>query len=372
MHATRALIHLDLLRSNIAAVKAFVGGRRICFPVKADAYGHGAVPVASAALGAGVDFLAVATVQEGEELRRACIQAPIILLSLPSPEELPALIASRLTPMVADAAFARELDAAAAAAGTTLPIHLKIDTGMGRIGCRPENAPGFAAEVAALRSLRIEGTATHLAASDSRDGGDLAYTERQIDAFESTIAAIRAAGIDPGILHAANSGGVALHPRSWFDMVRPGLALYGYPPVDGLDGVLKVSPVMELESRLVFIKPVRAGESVSYGRIWTADRDTVIGTIPVGYADGLPRGLSNRLTVIVGGRAFPQVGRICMDQCMVDLGPDSSARKGDRVVLFGPGPGVPSAADLAREHGTIPYEITCGINKRVPRVYRET
>ncbi len=377
MRATRALIHLGRLKSNIAAVRTRVGpGVKICVPIKADAYGHGAVRIAVAAIRAGAEYLAVASPQEGIELRESGIVAPILLLSLPIPEELPQILENGITPLIADAEFAREVAAAARenyeASGERSPVHLKIDTGMGRIGCEPENAARLAEEVASMPELSIEGTATHLAVADSLAQEDIAYTEAQIARFERAVASIRNAGIDPGIVHAANSGGVALHPGSWFDMVRPGILVFGYPPAPELADRVPVKPVMELETRIVFLKKALKGQSISYGRAWTADRDTTIATLPVGYADGLPRRLTNKARVLIGDREYPLVGRICMDQCMADLGPDSDAKRWDRAVVFGPDPRGPSAEDLAKELGTIPYEITCGINRRVPRVYLDS
>jgi alanine racemase len=372
MRATKAIIRLDRLRSNIAAVRAKIGPNvRVCVPVKADAYGHGAIRVAVAAIRSGATYLAVASVQEGVELREAGIVAPILLFSLPIPEELPEMVTHRIAPLVPDAEFAREVAEIAEAAGETLPVHLKIDTGMGRIGCRPEEAADLAVAVAAMKPLKIEGTATHLAVGDSTDPEDIAYTKRQLEYFREALESIRKAGIDPGITHAAHSGGVALHADSFFDMVRPGLLTYGYPPAADRPDAVPVSPVMELETRVVFLKRVKKGESISYGRIWTADRETTIGTLPLGYADGLPRRLSGRISALVGDRAFPIVGRICMDQCMIDLGDDAGVKRWDRVTIFGGDVRGCSAADLAKELGTIPYEITCGINKRVPRVYVE-
>ena len=372
MRATKAIIHLNRLRSNIGAIRAKVGPTvRVCVPVKADAYGHGAVHVAVAAIRSGATYLAVASVQEGVELRQAGIVAPILLFSLPIPEELGDVVAHRITPLVPDAEFARALADAAEAAGESLPVHLKIDTGMGRIGCRPEDAVALARSISSLKSLKLEGTATHLAVGDSSAPEDIAYTKNQLAAFREALASIRDAGIDPGIAHAAHSGGVAIHDDSFFDMVRPGLLVYGYPPVEDQRDAVPVAPVMELDTSIVFIKRVKKGESISYGRIWTADRDTTIATLPLGYADGLPRRLSGKISTLIGGVRYPLVGRICMDQCMVDLGEDPPVKRWDTVTIFGGEANGPSAADLALALGTIPYEITCGINKRVPRVYIE-
>jgi alanine racemase len=268
---------------------------------------------------------------------------------------------------------------------------------MGRLGCSPEEAPALARFLDGCASLDYKGTATHLSVSDSSDPGDTAYTRTQLERFREAVEGIRAAGVDPGIVHAANSGGVILYPGSWLDMVRPGIVLYGYKPVeepplppagtkggvdgssgnnggdggadDGAAGLLRVKPVMELSADIVFIKKVKKGGCVSYGRIWTAPEDTLVATLPVGYADGLPRLASGKWQVYAGGKAYPLAGRICMDQCLVDLGPETELRRWDEMTVFGGE--VPDAAVLAERIGTIPYEITCNINKRVPRVYRE-
>jgi alanine racemase len=352
---------MEVLRERIGPEPA------ICVPVKADAYGHGAAPIAHAALAAGARYLAVATLGEGEELRAAGIIAPILLFSLSLPEELPEILAWELCPFVYDREFAETAGRAAAAAGKILPVHLKIDTGMGRVGCRPGEAADLARYIHTLKGLRLEGTATHLAAADSPREEDVRYTRKQLESFRQAVADIRAAGLDPGIVHAANSGAVVFHPDARFDMVRPGIALYGYSPGKDTPQGLAVEPVMELRTRIGFIKEVKKGESLSYGRTWTAPRDTRIATLPVGYADGLPRALSGNHSVRIRDLPYPLVGRICMDQCMVDLGPDADIRRWEEVTLFGPS--GPSAADIASKLATIPYEITCHIHKRVPRVY---
>ena len=374
MRATRAVIHLDNFRGNFRAVQEKAGpDRRICVPVKADAYGHGAVRIARAALEAGASCLAVATVREGAELRENGVAAPVLLLSQPLFEEIPGIFENWLSPFVSDAAFADALNRAAA--GIKLPVHLKIDTGMGRMGCSPAEANALARRITGYPALEYAGTATHLAVSDSAAAGDIAYTRRQLTLFREVLDGIRAAGLDPGIVHAANSGGVILHPDSWFDMVRPGILLYGYKSVEEAAAPetaarpLRVAPVMELRTNVVFIRKMKKGDSLSYGRIWTAPQDTVVAVLPAGYADGLPRLASGKWQTLIGGKTYPLVGRICMDQCIVDLGHDSDVRRWDEAVLFGGS--APDAAVLAERIGTIPYEITCNINKRVPRVYQE-
>ena len=254
-----------------------------------------------------------------------------------------------------------------------LPVHLKIDTGMGRAGCSVEESLGLARQIDACPSLELAGTATHFAVSDSADERDIAYTKTQLARFNEAVGAIRDAGIDPGIVHAANSGAVILHPDAWFDMVRPGILLYGYKTVQENEisplEPLRAEPVMELKSTVVLIKKVKKGESVSYGRTWIAGQDTNIAMLPVGYADGLPRLASGKWQVLIGGNVYPIVGLICMDQCCIDLGPDTDVRRWDEAVIFGGQTG--NAAALAAAVGTIPYEITCNINKRVPRIYED-
>jgi alanine racemase len=376
---TQAIIHLSRFSANFQAVMARIGKKSICVPVKADGYGHGALQIAGTSLDAGAFCLGAATVTEGTELRKGGIKAPILLFSQPHPQEIPLIIDADLTPFVSDSWFANALNEEAKVKRIKFPVHLKIDTGMGRAGCRPEEALDLAKFIASCPGLELAGTATHFAVSDSTDARDIAYTKTQLSRFNEAVNAIRAAGIDPGIVHAANSGAVILHPDSWFDMVRPGILLYGYKaaeesevPLPGIEP-LRVEPVMELRSVVVSIKKVKKGESVSYGRTWIAEDDTNIAVLPAGYADGLTRLASGKWQAVIGGKTFPLAGRICMDQCYVDLGPQTdvrrtNVRRWDEAVIFG-GP-AKDAAELAAAVGTIPYEITCNISKRVPRIYR--
>jgi alanine racemase len=361
---------VDRLRKNIETVRNRIGSKPLlCMPVKADGYGHGAIPIAQEALRLGAAVLAVATVQEGAELRKAGIDAPILLFSIPLPEELDELAAYKLSPFIADRECAQALAAAADRAGVRLQVHLKIDTGMGRIGCPPEAAAALAAYIASFPSLHYRGTATHLAKADSPATDGLAYTQKQLARFNEALDAIRKAGFDTGIVHAANSGAVLLHEDAYFDMVRPGILLYGYPPSAALASLAQLEPVMDLVTSVGFIKKVAQGEALSYGGTWIAPTDRMIATLPVGYGDGLPRGLSGTLQVLIRGTLYPVAGRICMDQCMVDLGQDTEVRRWDPVIIFGGTQGALSAGDLAVKLHTIPYEITCTINKRVPRLY---
>jgi len=378
---TRAIIHLDRFRRNIHSVKTRIGKNRlICVPVKANAYGHGAVKIAKTSLEAGASCFGVASVSEGLALRKGGVKAPILLFSQPNPDEIRKIVSAGLIPFISDAEFACALNECAKTAKKKLSVHIKIDTGMGRIGCSAKEVPALARQIANSRWLNLTGTATHLAVSDSTNRRDIDYTKEQIARFKKAVKAIRAVGIDPGIVHAANSGAVILHPDAWFDMVRPGILLYGYKSVTEyeapLDQLRKLSrfksltaePVMELRSTVVLLKRIKKGESVSYGRTWTAETDTLIGVLSVGYADGLPRLASNKWQVLIGGGLYPLVGRISMDQCCVNLGRKTKINRWDEAIIFG-SPGNDAAA-LAKITGTIPYEITCNINKRVPRIYK--
>ena len=370
MRATKAIIHLDNLKHNITQIKQTLAPEtKICLPVKADAYGHGAVRTAIAAIRAGVSYLAVASVQEGIELREAGIVAPIISLSLPILEEIASIIEYKLEPLVIDEEFINELNRAAAVQKKTVAVHLKIDTGMSRIGCKPSEAVKLATQIVRAKNLRLQGVATHFAVADSASESDRTFTKGQLERFTDAVEAIKQTGIHIPLVHAANSGAVQLMPEARFDMVRPGLLAYGYLPIQGAATAIDVKPVMELITQVVLIKQIRAGTCVSYGRNWTAPQDTYIATLPIGYADGLRRALSPGLKVRIGNEFFPIIGRICMDQCMVDLGAHPWVQRWDEVCIFGPNPQDNTAQTLADIAGTIPYEITCGIHKRVPRVF---
>jgi len=371
MRTTRAIIHLDKFTRNMEAVRKRAGAHpKICVPVKADAYGHGAVEIARCALEAGAAYLAVATVDEGAELRSAGINAPILLLSQTPPEELQDIVSLDLIPLVSDGDYIEEAERAAEQAQKRLTLHLKVDTGMGRMGCRPEEAVALASKIASANRLELGGIATHLSTSDSLMLGDMAFTKEQLGSFRDVIASLKKAKIETGLVHAANSGALVFHEESYFDMIRPGIFLYGYSPAAAVRGGLQAEPVMELLSTVSLIKEIKKDEAVSYGRTWIAPEDTLIGLISVGYGDGLPRLLSNNHAVQIRGKAYPLVGRICMDQCMVNLGKETEVQRWDEALIFGPG--FTTAAGIAQKLKTIPYEITCNINKRVPREYKRS
>lgn len=373
MRATKAVIHLDNLADNIREIKKLLNKKvKICIPVKADAYGHGAVQVSITAIKAGAHALAVASVQEGVELRDAGIVAPIISLSLPTPEELDEILTHDIHPLVMDSEFIAACDEHARKLNTVGKVHLKIDTGMSRIGCEPSEANKLAVQISRSKNLRLCGVATHFSVSDSKRPEDIAFTKTQLARFSEAVNNIRQSGITPGFVHAANSGAIIQYPSAHFDMVRPGIIVYGYAPSPDLEGAIPLKPVMSLQTQVVLIKKIQKGMPVSYGCRWRAPQDTYIATLPIGYADGLNRSLSPGLKVRIGKAFFPVVGTICMDQCMIDLGPHPWVQRWDEVEIFGPS--TPerqnnSADDLANIAGTISYEIISNINKRVPRVY---
>ncbi|WP_041398377.1 alanine racemase [Spirochaeta africana] len=382
MRPTRALVHISAIRHNIRLIREqyirqAAAEPIICAAVKANAYGHGAVEVARAVLDAGAACLGVAVPEEGIELRQAGISAAILLFSPFFPEESTAIAENNLVPMVFDAERITALNAAAERSGRTTDVYLKIDTGMGRVGCSMPQAVELATAIQSSRGLRLVGLATHFAASD---GSSLDFARTQLGRFRDAAATLRAADIDPGILSAANSGAVITMPDSaGLDMARPGIMIYGYYPSHDVSRPLQLQPAMTLESAVGFIKQVPAGTPISYGMTYTTARETRIATIPIGYADGVFRALSNRGRVWIKGRTYPIVGRICMDQLMVDIGMDSGITLYDRAVLFGPPQPAPAhtpwpedpptAEEVADLCDTIPYEITCAVSGRIPRVY---
>lgn len=371
---TVATVDLDAIEHNVRALMISAQTEMACAVVKADAYGHGAVPVARAALRAGAHWLAVAIVEEGVELRRAGIEAPILLLSEPPPGSEAEVARLRLMPtLYSETAIDAVASAAAAAGGPPFDVHLKADTGMHRVGAQPDEIVPLARRIAACPSLRLAGTCTHFAVADAP--GD-PYTDGQIARFGEVLQALRTAGLDPGIVHAANSAGSLLHPRGRFDLVRLGIAMYGLSPDAGVDPAaagVELRPALRWTSAVSHVKTLPSGERLSYGLRYRLERDSVIATVPVGYADGLSRRWSAvGGEVLIGGRRRPVAGRVTMDQILIDCGPadDPTSRvaRGDEVVLIGAqGAEALTAWDWATRLDTIAYEITCAIGARVPR-----
>ena len=362
---------LAAIRHNLAGIRARVGRERaILMAVKADAYGHGAVVVSRMLERTGTaDWLGVATVPEGIALRAAGIGLPILKLSPVFPDEVREAVAADLRVTVGGPADINPLVAAARAAGRPVAVHLKVDTGMGRIGVLPADAAELARAVEDAAPLRLEGVFTHLSASDCPAFDEV--TAAQLRAFSGCVREIeQAIGRRIELVHAANSGGILAHEASWLSMVRPGIMAYGYRPDPTTPQTMTLTPALTWTSRVSFVKRVPEGTPIGYGMTWHAPRDTWIGTVPIGYGDGFSRALGGRGQLIVGARAYPVIGRVCMDQSMIDLGPRTSVRVGDDVTVIGEdGECRYGADDMAAALGTIPYEITCRIDARVPRGY---
>ena len=370
MYATIATTRLDHIRANLEAVRARVGDRLVLAAVKADAYGHGAVEVSRMIERTGcADWLGVATVPEALALRDAGVRLPALKLSHALTDaEVAACVAADVDLTVVSADTIDQVARVAAGLGRTASVHLKVDTGMRRIGCPPADAPALAARADAA-GLRLRGLFSHLPVADTPGGRP--FTEAQVALFREVVAAVASARGPVELAHLANSGGVLVHPDAWFDLVRPGIMLYGSLPDPATDPTVPLLPALEWTTAVSFVKRVAAGETVGYGRTWTAPTERWIATLPVGYGDGYSRLLSNRGRVIIGGRPWPIVGRVCMDQLMVDLGPttdDAPAAAGDEAVLVGRrGDHEITVQELADLMGTIPYEVTCVIAGRVGR-----
>lgn len=359
-------VDLTAIAHNVRILVERAKPAAVCAVVKADGYGHGAVEVARAALGAGATWLAVALVEEGEELRAGGIDAPILLLSEPPTSAADRIVRTGMVASVCTPAFGDALGAAAAAAGSEVDVHLLVDTGMGRVGARPEQWPALFDAARGWSALRVTGLWTHFARADEPSAGT---TEQQLERFEHARDAAARAGFGDLVVHAANSAGALLFPDARFDLVRTGIAVYGLSPAPDLPAErFGLRQAMRLVSAVSFAKHVPEQTPVSYGHTWTSQRPGWVATVPIGYADGVPRALSNRAEAVWRGRRVPFVGNVTMDQLLLWCG-DDEPEVGDEVVLLGVADdgnavGVDEWAALL---GTISYEVACAIGKRVPR-----
>lgn len=364
-----AEVDLDAIRHNTALLADRAGPARLMAVVKADGYGHGAVAVALAALEAGATWLGVALVEEGVELREAGIEAPILLLSEPPPGAAGPVVEWKLTPVVYTRRAIDALAKAVADAGVMDPInvHLKVDTGMHRAGCHPDEAVDLARIVRRHRELALEGLLTHFAVADEPDDP---FTATQISRFEATRTALAKSGIRPPVVHASNSAGLLSGLRARYALVRCGIALYGIAPSPALAGTLPLRPAFSLRAKASLVRHLPAGERCSYGLRYEFTGPATQVAVPIGYADGVPRRLAETGgEVLIGGRRHPIAGTVTMDQIMVDLGADG-AELGDEVVLIGrQGDEEITAAEWAARLGSIPYEVVCAVGPRVPRRY---
>lgn len=371
---TWADISLDNLNYNYTQLRAKLPKTcRFLGVVKADAYGHGAVPVSRHLNELGAEYLAVSNIEEALQLRRGGIRGPVLILGYTPPFYAQDLAGMNLRQEVHSLEYAQKLNERLAGTGRRLRIHLKLDTGMSRLGFfayDDEKTLDELKQVAQLEHLLIEGVFMHFPVADSTAPDDVAFTRLQFERFMQMLSAMKGCGIEPEIRHCCNSGASILYPEYALDMVRPGIATYGVLPSPDVAGKISLRPVMSLRTTIFQLRDYEPGICVSYGRTYTTVGHQRIAVIGIGYADGLSRSFSGNISFLLHGKRVPQIGRICMDMCMVDVTDVPEAKVGDVVTVFGEDGGESiSVDDLANQLGTISYEVLCGINKRIPRIY---
>jgi alanine racemase len=372
--ATRAEIDLTAFRHNLQNLRKYLDPQtRIMAVVKADAYGHGAVPCARIAVESGAaNYLGAGVIEEGIELRENGLNAPILILGSIFPDEAEDLVRHNLATILCTQPLAQALSKEAEKQDKTVSVHIKVDTGMNRLGISPENLPALLDQVRNLKNLKIEAVSTHFSSADDED---LSVTQAQLEEFQTALTILQKEGVHTPIVHCANTSALFKFPESHFNMVRPGLILYGVLPSPSLRPVIDqgenpFQPVMQWKSQIILLKPIAKNQPVSYSGSFTTQRDSLIATLPIGYADGLHRMLSNKMDVLIRGRRAPQVGNICMDMILIDVTDIPDVQAGDEVVIFGrQGDEMISVEELAVKGKTIPYEILCSVSKRVPRIY---
>jgi alanine racemase len=366
IRSTFVEVNLDQLSRNLAAIKAKVNPAKVMIVLKANAYGHGLVEVAKH-LGPQADYIGVAVLEEGILLRQVGVTVPILVLGGIWGNQIPSYIENDLTLTAPSVERLEQIDQAAGALGHKAHVHLKVDTGMERIGVHYYNAESLQLAALKCKHVQVDGIFSHFA---NADAADLTHARLQLERFEETLHFYEQHSLPVPIRHMANSGAILQLPESYFDLVRPGILLYGVYPSTDVQHTIQVEPALAWKSRVVYFKVTRPGHPVSYGSTWQSDHEVRIVTVPVGYGDGYFRRMSNQAQVIIRGRKYPQVGRICMDQIMVNIEQDSGYN-GDEVILIGRAESGEQVRveDLAEWAGTIPYEILTNINTRVPRVY---
>ena len=371
--ATRAEIDLQAFRHNFQNLRNHISPQtRIMAVVKADAYGHGALPCARMAVDSGADYLGVGVIEEGIEFRKSGLDTPILILASIFPDEAEDLVRHDLATIVCTLPLAQALAKEAEKQNKTASVHIKVDTGMNRLGVSPEKLPALLDQIHNLPNLKIEGVATHFASADDED---LSITQAQLKKFKAALTCLKQD--DRPLIHCSNTFALFKFPESHFDMVRPGLILYGALPSPSLQTILNekanlspFQPVMQWKSQIILVKSIAKGQPVSYSGSFTTQRDSLIATLPIGYADGLHRSLSNKMDVLIRGKRAPQVGNICMDMTLIDVTEIQDVQAEDEVVLFGKQENQTiTVEEMATKGGTIPYEILCNVGKRVPRVY---
>ena len=357
-----AEINLGAIKNNLTKIRKHIQPTaKLCAVVKANAYGHGAVEVAKVADEVGADFLAVATVEEGLQLRHADFKLPILVLGLIPETAIQISIRNELTLTVCDFDFAKKISDIAAKENILAKVHLKVETGMGRIGIFPDDAVEVAEKISKLPNVELEGIFTHFSDADSIDK---TFTYKQLEIFKNTCEKISARGVKIKIRHIAESAAILEIPDAHLDMVRSGIITYGLYPSAEVQKTIQIQPAMKLKAKIVYLKKISAGTSIGYGREFVAQKDSVIATLPLGYADGYIRAYKN-FSVEVRGKLAPIAGRVCMDQVMIDVTEILGVKVGDEVILFGGD--LISIDDAAKHLQTINYEVTCLVSDRVPR-----
>ena len=368
---TWADISLDNLEHNYKTLREHVGkGPRFLGVVKADSYGHGAVQVSRTLEELGAEYLAVSNLEEAIQLRRGGVGLPVLILGYTPPEYAPDEAEMSITQEVHGLQYAKDLNKALEGTGRKLTVHLKIDTGMTRLGFfadQPEQTLAALVEVAQLPNLYIEGIFMHFCVSDSKKPEDVAFTKLQHERFVNMLDLMKSKGIEPEIRHCCNSGATILRPEYAMDMIRPGVATYGFHPSPDTVGEIDLRPMMSLHTSIAQIRTIAAGKSISYGRTYETAEPTRMAVISMGYADGYLRTGSGKAHVILDGKRAPVIGRICMDMCMVRIPEGANVHRGDEVTVFGPDGWT--AEDAAEAAGTISYEVLCAVSRRVPRYY---
>jgi alanine racemase len=364
--STKAVVDLGAIAYNISEIRKRIGKKRdLMAVVKADGYGHGSVEVSRTALKNGANCLGVATPEEGKQLREAGIDVPILVLGLIQPEEAYKVVNFDLEQAICSLELAEALDQIGSKVGTRINTHIKLDTGMGRVGLLPKDAVAFAKRVSRFKNLNLKGIFSHFSCADE---GDKTFAKKQVEIFGRIFRDIEASGIKIPKKHIANSAGILDLPESFYDIVRPGIMIYGLYPSTEVSHSIELKPAMVFLTKVIFVKWVPPGCPVSYGRTFTTQKETMVATLPVGYADGYSRLLSGQGEVLIKGHRVALMGRICMDMCMIDVSNVKNVQPGEEVVLFGKGLPVD---EIAEKIGTINYEVVCGVGKRVPRVYVE-
>lgn len=368
-----AEISLSNYAYNFSKIRKLIKGRTlnpiVMAVVKANAYGHGAVPIAKKALDLGARYLGVVCLYEARELREANIKAPILILNYTDPKSVREALKLKLTLTVMDEEILRIIDKEAKKLAQKAKIHIKVDTGMHRGGALPEEALKLVKSAEKYKNIYLEGVFTHFATSDEKD---LSFAEKQLDVFNKLLKSLREKNITPPLIHAANSAATLRLPSAYFDMVRPGVIMYGLPPSHDFKLPFTPRPVMSLKAVIAQIKRLKAGETVGYGRTWKAKRETLMALLPIGYADGYSRALGNCWHVLINGKKAPIIGRISMDQTVADITDIPKVKVGDEAVIIGKqGKEEITADDIARQTGTINYEVVAKIASRVSRVYLE-